>query len=102
MDQQAYSNAVFFIIGLDKRYKVNKRAGWVYIAHNPPQGGFRRKDRDDLSTSDGEGPRTDRIHRRLRSLSTRVLRPYGGPKQIGDVCPPDTRPMQDPVVGRIF
>ncbi len=31
MDQQAYSNAVFFISGLDKRYKVNKRAGWVYM-----------------------------------------------------------------------
>lgn len=24
---------------MDKRYKVNKRAGWVYIAHNPTQGG---------------------------------------------------------------
>lgn len=39
MDQSAYSNAVFYIVGLDKRYKVNRRVGWVYAAYNPLIGG---------------------------------------------------------------
>ena len=38
MDQQTYSNALFFIGGLDRRYKINRKAGWVYIAHNRRQG----------------------------------------------------------------
>ncbi|HKI83934.1 MAG TPA: hypothetical protein VKA63_06330, partial [Candidatus Krumholzibacteria bacterium] len=39
MDQAAYSNAVFYITGLDKRYKINKRVGWLYAAYNPIIGG---------------------------------------------------------------
>lgn len=38
MDHQAYSNALFYIASLDKRYKVNRNVGWVYAAHNPNLG----------------------------------------------------------------
>ena len=35
MDEQAYRNAVNHIKQLDKRFKVNKAAGWVYAFTNP-------------------------------------------------------------------
>lgn len=34
MNQALYSQAVFFIGGLDKRYAINKAVGWVYALRN--------------------------------------------------------------------
>ena len=34
MDQQLYSQAVWFIQRLDKRYAINKGVGWVYALRN--------------------------------------------------------------------
>ncbi len=34
MDQQLYSQAVWFISRLDKRYAINKGVGWVYALRN--------------------------------------------------------------------
>lgn len=34
MDQQLYTQAVWFIQRLDKRYAINKGVGWVYALRN--------------------------------------------------------------------
>ncbi len=34
MDQQLYSQAVWFISDLDRRYRINKEVGWVYALRN--------------------------------------------------------------------
>ena len=34
VDQQLYSQAVWFISSLDKRYAINKGVGWVYALRN--------------------------------------------------------------------
>ena len=34
MDEQAYWNAVIYISSLDRRYKINRRVGWIYAFRN--------------------------------------------------------------------